>query len=300
MLGIYFDRYYESNDVEEKKRLRKLFSKHLWESIPYEKGHRSFRFDVVDTLIEDEAVRELFKPYQRITYKILKSRHNINKLEKLDLVKARINSNYGVYCDRDIYLGKEYYKYLGHIRNIYFNYIDGKYKLVEEVKNEVNDTYQKAMQLKEEAQLGKLNMSWDEYQQFIEKCLDRIFENYIPIAEHPKIDWQENDHFEWDEDNGILSYVNSSLNGYLKNYIRDSNKLKEKSCVQCGTTITQAKTNQKYCNECKSLKKRKPELRCSQCGIKIDNPKPRQRFCELCRKEKDKQRHKRYNKTRKK
>ena len=270
-LGIYFDKYYERNDAEEKKRLRKLFSKHLWESIPYEKGNRTFRFDVADTLIDDEDVAELFRPYQRIKYQILKSRYNINKLEKLDLVKARINSNYGKYCDKDVYLGKDYYKYLGHIRNIYFNYIDGKYESTEDVKNEVNNTYHKAMQLKEEAESGKLNMSWD-----------------------------ENDYWEWDEDNAILGYVNSSLNGYLKNYIRDENNLKEKICIQCGATIIQAKTNQKYCNECKSLKKRKSDICCAECGIKIDIPKPRQRYCELCRKEKDKQRHRRYNKTRKK
>ena len=299
VLGIYFDRYYESNDEDEKKRLRKLFSKHLWESIPYEKTSRSFRFDVVDTVIEDEEIRELFRPYQRIKYQILKSRHNINKYNKLDLVKARINSNYGMYCDRDIYLGKDYYKHLAHIKNIYFNYIDGKYKSVEDVKNEVNNTYHKAMQLEEEAELGKLNMSWNEYQQFIENCLDRIFENYIPIAEHPKIDWQENDYLEWDEDNAILVYVNSSLNGYLKNYIRDTKKSKEKACIQCGTTIMQAKTNQQYCNECKLLKNKKTDVYC-KCGIKIENPKPRQCFCEQCRKENDKERHRRYNKTRKK
>lgn len=32
----------------------------------------------------------------------------------MDLVKARINSNCGKYCDKDVYLGKDYYKYLGH------------------------------------------------------------------------------------------------------------------------------------------------------------------------------------------
>lgn len=147
-LGIYFDTYYESNNADEKKRLRKLFSKHLWESIPYKKGYRSFRFDVVDSLIEDEEVRELFRPYQRIKYQILKSRYNINNLDKLDLVKARINSNYGRYCDKDVYLGKDYYKYLGHIRNIYFNYIDGKYESTEDVKGEVNNTYQKSHAIK--------------------------------------------------------------------------------------------------------------------------------------------------------
>lgn len=155
------------------------------------------------------------------------------------------------------------------------------------------------MQLKEEAESGKLDMSWDEYQQFIEKCLDRIFENYIPIDEHPKIDWQENDHLEWDEDNAILGYINSSLNGYLKNYIRDTKKSKEKACIQCGTRIIQAKTNQQYCNECKLLKNKKTDVYC-KCGIKIENPKPRQCFCEQCRKENDKERHRRYNKTRKK
>lgn len=57
MLGIYFDRYYESNDADEKKRVRNLFSKHLWESIPYKKRDKTFRFDVVDTLIEDDEIR---------------------------------------------------------------------------------------------------------------------------------------------------------------------------------------------------------------------------------------------------
>lgn len=277
-LKMVFDRYYESDDIEEKKRLRKGFSTRLWDSLPYVKSDRSFRFDVVATAVPDEEMRKLFIPHQRIKYKVLKSRYNINTLDKEDLVRARINSNYGKYFDKEVYLGKEYYKHMAHIRNIYFNYVDGKYTSNEEVIQEVHDTYSKAMKYKEEAESRKIDLSWEEYQQFIEKCLDRIFENYIPIEEHPTIEWEENDYWDWDEDNAVLGYVNTSLNGYLKNYINDSKKPKEKFCQECGVEID-VKSSAKYCKECAiMIKKEKHRLHQKKY---IQNKQKKEENCKM-------------------
>lgn len=249
-LKMVFDKYYETDDEELRSKLRKGFSTRLWNSLPYKKLNRSFRFKIVDSKMENEEVKKLFEPYKIMNYKILKSRYNLDMVQKEDLVRARINSNYGKYCDKEVYLGKDYYKHLAHIKNIYFNYVNGKYETIEEVEVAVNETYEKAMELKEEALSRKIDMSWKEYQNFVDKCLERIFENYIPLEENPNIEWEENDYLDWDEDNAILVYINVSLNGYLKNYINNSRKPKEKFCEVCGTEIN-AKSKNKYCIDCR-------------------------------------------------
>lgn len=246
-LKMVFDRYYESEDAEEKARLRKGFSTKMWDSLPYKKSNRTFGFDVVEKVVPDAEMREFFIPYQRLKYQLLKSRYNIKNIEKLALVKARINSNYGKYFDKEVYIHKDYYKHLAHVRNIYFYYVDGKYSTDEEVKNELLQTYNKAMQLKVESDAKKIELSWEDYQQFIEKCLDRIFENYIPYEEFD--DWEDSEHLDWDEDNVVLRYINSSLNGYTKNLIADMKKPKEKFCTNCGCNIN-PKSNAKYCKDC--------------------------------------------------
>ena len=275
-LKFVFDAYYESDDEKEKKKFKKGFYKILWESLPYKKIDRSFRYKVIDDKIEDAELRELFKEHSIFKYKRLKSRYNINKLCKEDLIRARINSNYGKYCDKEVYLGKDYYKYMGHIRNIYFNYINGEYESPEQAKQELTDTYNKAIQLKEEAESNKLNITWEEYQKFIEQCLDRIFENYVPFEENDE--WEDSEHWDWDEDNAVLRYVNVSLNGYLKNLIRDSKKPKEKFCKECGVEID-VKSSAKYCKECAIIiKKEKHRLHQQKY---IQNKQKKEENCKM-------------------
>ena len=247
-LSKIFNDYYNSTNEKEQIKIKREFRNRIWNSLPYIKMDRSFRYKVVENIIEDKELIPIFYKYSIVEYKILKSRYNINELEKEDLVKARINSNYAKYFDKEVYLHKEYYRHLAHLKNIYFKYVYGDYDF--KVEEEMNFFYNKAEEYKKLSQDKKIDLEWDKYKGFIDACFDRIFNNYRPMEE--KIENGEftpNMILDWDEDNYVLCYVNKSLDGYTRDYIRTSNKPKYKYCEVCGIEIN-SKSNAKYCEEC--------------------------------------------------
>mgnify|MGYP000102862566 CR=1 FL=1 len=220
-LSQVFNTYYNSTNQEQKENLKKDFQEIIWKSLPYTKLNKFFKYKISYQNIKDQDVLNIFEQYQYIEYKILKSRYNINKLGKEDLIKARINSNYGKYFDKEVYLQKEYYWALAEYRNIYFKYLKGEIDNLEDV---ILANNKRVEQLKQESLNRKYEMSWKDYKAFINMCFDKIFDNYQPIDNKIKDnDFKPNHILDWDEDNYILGYVNKSLNGYLKNYISNLN-----------------------------------------------------------------------------
>lgn len=264
VLGYCFDKYYYSESEEEREQIKQQFLNTVWGILPYTVQKRTFKFKVIESVIPDEEMIEFFKQYSTMEYTILKSRYNINELEKEHLVKARINSNYGKYFDERVYLDKDYYRHIAHLKNIYFNYIDGKYETCEEVKAEVVKIHTKANELKQKSVENKIQLSWEEYQEFVNGCFDKIFKNYVPLEEKiydDNFEWEDNTVIDWDEENFVVGYVNKSLNGYLKNYIKERNKPKEKFCEVCGCEI-EVKSKNKYCRECaKKINREKTKQR---------------------------------------
>jgi len=252
-LNEVFNTYYESTNEKQKNNIKEGFKKIVWGTLPYIKLDRFFSFKVSYDNITDEKALSIFEKYQYIEYKILKSRYNINDLDKEDLIKARINSNYGKYFDKEIYLKKEYYRALAQNKNIYFNYLRGD---VEDLENEisVNDTL--IEKFKEESLHWKYDMEWNMYKLFINMCFDKIFDNYKTIDK--KINegvFYPNHIMDWDEDNYIIGYVNKSLNGYLKNYLNElkgNRKMKVYiKCECCGNLVEKkSKKPPKYCKNC--------------------------------------------------
>lgn len=258
-LSQVFNTYYNSTNQQQKENLKRDFQKIIWKSLPYIKLNRFFKYKISYNNIKDENALSIFEQYKYIEYKILKSRYNINELDKEDLIKARINSNYGKYFDKEVYFKKEYYRALAQYKNIYFNYLK---KEVTDLESEINSNNKLIEKLKQESLDNKQDMAWDDYKSFVNMCLDKIFDNYIPIDSKVKDgEFRPNHILDWDEDNYIVGYVNKSLNGYLKNYINELKKPKHKFCKICGIEIINPKPRQKYCNICRRekelLKKRK-------------------------------------------
>ena len=254
-LSKVFNDYYNSSNEKEQIKIKREFRERIWNSLPYTKMDRSFRYKV----IEDKELIPVFYQYSNMGYKILKSRYNINELEKEDLVKARINSNYGKYFDKEIYLHKEYYRNLAYLKNIYFKYIYGDYDF--DVESEMKLFYNKAEEYKKQSQDKKIDLEWDKYKGFIDSCFDRVFKNYRPMEEKiEKGEFTPNMILDWDEDNYVLCYINKSLNGYLMDYIRTSKKPKCKFCEVCGIEIN-SKSNAKYCKLCSKEETRKNKLK---------------------------------------
>ena len=95
-----------------------------------------------------------------------------------------------------------------------------------------------------------MELEWNKYKGFIDACFDRIFKNYKPIEEKVENgEFTPNMILDWDEDNYVLCYVNKSLDGYTRDYIRTSKKPKHKYCEVCGTEIN-SKSKNKYCKLC--------------------------------------------------
>ena len=255
-LSKVFNDYYNSSNEKEQIKIKREFRERIWNSLPYIKMDRSFRYKVIEDIIEDKELIPVFHQYSNMGYKILKSRYNINELEKEDLVKARINSNYGKYFDKDIYLHKEYYRNLAHLKNIYFKYIYGDYDF--KVENEMKLFYNKAEEYKKQSQDKKIDLEWDKYKGFINACFDRVFKNYRPMEEKiEKGEFTPNMILDWDEDNYVLCYINKSLNGEIKKLYDENmgtrySKKKRLTCEVCGKEIitTNPKARNKYCKEC--------------------------------------------------
>lgn len=258
-LNEVFNTYYHSTDKVQKDNIKEGFKQIVWGSLPYTKLNRFFKYKISYNNITNEKALELFEKYKYIEYKILKSRYNINELEKEDLIKARINSNYGKYFDKEIYLKKEYYRALAQYKNIYFNYLKGE---VDSLENKILDNDKVIEKLKEESLECKFNMSWNDYKSFVNMCFDKIFDNYVPIDNKIKEgNFKPNHILDWDEDNYIVVYVNKSLNGYLKNYISelkgDRKEKRYKKCEKCGKLIEQTSNHRKYCPTCWKEEKKK-------------------------------------------
>lgn len=257
-LSVVFNKFHQNRDID----ILNEFRERLWKSLPYEKLNRKYTYRVLNE-IEDDEVRNKLKEFSHIDYKVLKSRYRRDELISEEYIKARINSNYGKYFDKEVYLGKQYYFHLANYKNIYFDYINGE---CDDVLDEIECNTNEVDRLKLEAEDKKLDMSWREYQDLVNGIIPKIFDNYIPMDK--KIEegtWKPNHNYEWDEDNYIIKYFNKSLDGEIKKYIDEVNgnrilKNKKKNCIVCEKEIILKRYNSKakYCKECsKKIKQEK-------------------------------------------
>lgn len=247
-LTTVFNTYYYSDDEKQKHNLKEGFKKIIWNSLPYKKLDRFFKYKVSYNNIKEEKVLELFEKYKFIEYKVLKSRYNLQEVEKEDLVKARINSLYAYYFDKEVYLRKDYYRALAQYKNTYFKYLNGE---IDDIFSTIKELDNNIEKLKEESLNRKHDMDWEFYRGYIDMCFDRIFDNFIPIDE--KIEqgvFYSNHILDWDEDNYIVGYISKSLSGYVKNYINEKNKKRYTKCCVCGNIIKKMSNKQKYCKPC--------------------------------------------------
>jgi hypothetical protein len=194
-LSVIFNKFNKKRDV----KIIDEFRDRLWSSLPYQKLNRYYSYRICEDKVQDDVILKELEKYKYVEYKVLKSRYNLNDVMIEDLVRARLNTNYGKYFDKEIYLGKKYYYHLANYKNIYFKYINGE---CDSVIEELNKNAQLVEELKKESENKKLELSWKEYRDFINGCIPKIFDNYIPmddLVEQGK--WRPNEKLEWDEDN---------------------------------------------------------------------------------------------------
>lgn len=272
-LSQSFNRYYNSNDENEKERIKENFKEIIWNTLPYRVSKRYFKYLVSSKNIKDKDIYDLFDKYKYIDYNILKSRYSLSDVEIVDLVKARINSNYGKYFDKRVYLKKEYYFHLANYKNIYFKFIKNEIDkneaimLIEKNNNDLKFYFNESCKY-------KYNLKWKHYKQYINQCFDKIFNNFIPLEEkifNGEFEFRAFNSFDnngdtksrWDEDNYVLKYITTSMNGYVKDYINYTKGTNRKRkidymvCSMCGKLIERKSNRQKYCEDCRIIANRK-------------------------------------------
>lgn len=241
-LSTIFNKFYEKRDVD----IINEFRERIWNTLPYQKLNRKYTYKITNSIDDLELLNKL-NEFKTIEYKVLKSRYKKDELVSEEYIKARINSNYAKYFDKEVYLGKQYYYQLANYKNIYFRYIN---RQCEDVISEINLNTLEANRLLEESVNKKIDLTWKEYKELVNGIIPKVFDNYIPMDK--KIEegkWKPNHNYEWDEDNYIIRYFNKSLDGYIKNYIKSSKKPKLKKCGICCVEIN-PKSKNKYCKAC--------------------------------------------------
>lgn len=255
-LSLIFNKYSKKRDI----KIIDEFRDRLWSSLPYQKMNRYYSYRLCEDKIESNEILKELEKYKYVEYKVLRSRYDLNEVMVEDLVKARVNSNYGKYFDNEVYLGKQYYYQLANYKNIYFRYINGE---CNNVIDEIGNNTKLVEQYKQESIEKKIKLSWKDYKDFINGCIPKIFDNYIPmdnLVEQGK--WKPNDKLEWDEDNYIVKYINKSIDGYILTYINELkekyNYIKEKQCYNCNKLFRPKSNKAKHCDKCaKEIRRQK-------------------------------------------
>ena len=190
--------------------------------------------------------------------------YNRDEMFPEDYIKARLNSNYAKYFDKDLYLDKKYYYHLSNYKNIYFKYINGE---INDLESELVNNNKKIKEYKKKSINKKMNLSWKEYKGVIDRAIDNIFKNYIPMdVKIERDEFTPNIKLDWDEDNYIIKYVNKSIQGEIINFINEErgirvSKFKTIKCEVCGKLIKyNSKKIPKYCSECAKEVDRKKSL----------------------------------------
>lgn len=273
-LELFNKYYYEESDIE-KRNIKEEFLDFFWVTArEYKYSVRSFRYRVCSN--GRDELDEFFRRYEKMEYKVLNSRVYKNRdrdykepLSPLGMIQLKVNSNYGVYIDKNVYLKKEYYRELANIKNLYYQYKNNSYDGLD-IMDEIIQTEIRVQKYKNESIANKFTMSKKKYREFVNRCFDRIFEKFIPFevlgdsiesgngTMNIKLENDElydicNDVWRgieyWDEAHWIVGFVNKSLTFYMKNLVSRGDLLEDKFCIDCNKPIHFSRKS-KRCESC--------------------------------------------------
>ena len=254
---------YKDGDDELKKDILIDFKKKLWSSkCKFKKYTKKYSFTIDENIIHRQDLKDLLNKYNSIEYTVNKSIYK-SKMNSVDYIKVHINNLYGVKFDNNVYLNKEYYNYLLTPKKEYFKIINFIKKGGDENKINIEDISKTIIENLELAKKEKIksinrkcNLKWTEYKKLINTYIERIFNNFIPLEEYEDDDWEIDNVIidGWNEDNYIISYICTSLGGYIKTYCRKmqgiNQRKKYKFCDNCGKPIEKTNGRKKYCSTC--------------------------------------------------
>jgi hypothetical protein len=256
-LNQILDEYKESDD---KQKILNEFLDLLWNSkITYKKYKKYHTYKIYNNLLDNRIdLIDLFNEYKSIEYIVCKSKYDKNNMKPIDYIRLHINNMYGYLFDDRVYYNKQYYNLLLTPKREYFRIIklckeNGSIQEIkyEDVKNNIENAFKQVETIKSESINKKYKMKWKNYQLIINSYIVKIFENYISVEDYEnKNGWDNRVNIDgWSEDNYIIKYFCKSLTGYMRNYIKQSKRSKDKQCIKCGKKIPIG-TRRKYCEKC--------------------------------------------------
>lgn len=258
------ENYKETTSSEEKDELFIEFCSALWQSKNKRRIYvKTIKFKVRDDLLNTN-VGKIFDAWSIIEYNGYKAMSIDNSW--YDLIRQKINNLYTRYFDADIILNKQYMDLLKTPKNLYYRWTKGYDVDIDNLENIIDKAISDAQVVKESYQKQKMQLSWNEYKNLIEKLLRKIFDNCITINEYEKkhgvLNYLLFNEFST-EDNFYIKYICKSLDSHMRNYQKQYYELKRgrnkryKRCKECGDLIeiTNKKDfSTKYCKKCKTQK----------------------------------------------
>ncbi|OMD67458.1 hypothetical protein [Paenibacillus odorifer] len=266
-LNEIFDDYKQKNSDTEREKVVDDFLNHLRSSqIKFQKNIKTIKFKIDSNKLSSfPELIKLFEKYHTVTYKTCKSFYKRKDLNYIDFVKLKIENMYGYFIDKEVYLPREYYKLLRTPMNEYYRAI----KLIDsgsgndidhlEIQSKINAAFERSEMVRNKRVEEKLTLSRHDFDLLIESYIHRIYNNYKPVEEYAKENgWIQMVDSVWSEDNYIIRYINKSLFGYFRTYIRDSKPkdIKINYCKRCRDEFVSTGSRHLYCSECSTFRKR--------------------------------------------
>ena len=270
------DDYKNATLEEEKTEIFKDFCSSIWSSKNKRRTYvKTIKFKVRNDLLDTE-IGQVFNTWSKVDYVGYKAM--TKDTNWASLIRQKINNLYTRYFDENVILKKDYMDLLKTPYNMYYRWIKGIEINRDELINIIETSIYRANDLKIIYQKQKMKLPWEEYKKIIEGFLLKCFNNCKLIEDYEIKNLTNKYIYELAvEDNFYIKYICNSLEGYMLNYQKESAGLSIPSTT---------KQNKKYMN-------------CKECGVLIEKDGKNTRYCSKCKREKELERHKKYNKKRK-
>lgn len=246
--------YKDSTSQEEKNKLFHSFCSSIWSSNNKKRIYnKTINFKVRKDLLDTE-LGQIFNTWSEISYKYYKSITNDENW--CSLIRQKINNIYIRYFDKEVIVAKEYIDLIKTPKRLYYEWVSGTTMEANTVTDLIDSSINKSEKVKQQLQLEKMTLSWDDYKQVIESFLHKCFENCILIEEYEekesissRLNFLTEDHF-------YVKYINKCLDGEIKKWqkqyygIKRRHKERYARCCNCHKLYPKTNNNQKYCIKC--------------------------------------------------
>lgn len=253
--------YKDAKTLEEKDEIFNSFCSSIWSSDNKRRIYtKSINFNVRKDLLNTD-LGQVFDTWSNVEYKYYKSMTKDKNW--CSIIRQKINNLYTRYFDKEIILGKAYMDLLKTPKRLYYEWISGIDMDAATVTEIIDDAIDNSIKEKSRLQMGKMDLSWNEYKEVIAGFLRRAFDNCKLIEEYEdkskiitRLDFLTEDHF-------YVRYINRCIDGEIRKWQKRYYGLPQNTintysrCIDCNGLYEKKTNNQKRCIICQKKFNRK-------------------------------------------